>query len=115
MKERHEKETALKTERDMSAKDAADREAANQVQMCACTFRQLGWHWSAQCCRVNDPCSCHKSIWFARLKHLPDVNALYSSSTFIATQLVAGASCDRHHDSRRPFDYTEIILHLGCV
>ena len=31
MKERHEKETALKAERDLLAKDAADQEAANQV------------------------------------------------------------------------------------
>lgn len=31
MKERHEKETALKAERDVLAKDAADKQAANLV------------------------------------------------------------------------------------
>ena len=33
MKERHEKETNLKAQRDLMAKDAADKEAAAQVQM----------------------------------------------------------------------------------
>ena len=33
MKERHDKETVLKAERDLLAKDAADSEAAAQVHM----------------------------------------------------------------------------------
>ena len=35
MKEKHEKETALKGDRDLLTKDAADREAANQVTAAA--------------------------------------------------------------------------------
>ncbi len=34
MKEKHEKETSLKAERDSMAKDAAGREAADQVHSC---------------------------------------------------------------------------------
>ena len=33
MKEKHEQETALKAERDVLAKDAADKEAANMVSL----------------------------------------------------------------------------------
>ena len=49
MKERHERETALKGERDLQAKGAADREAALQVKLltaCGCstdTVAQLSW------------------------------------------------------------------------
>lgn len=38
MKEKHEKETALKMERDLQAKDSADREAAEQVHIHADTY-----------------------------------------------------------------------------
>lgn len=36
MREKHEKETALKAERDSMSKDATDREAAAQVRNVAC-------------------------------------------------------------------------------
>lgn len=36
MKERHEKETALRTERDVLAKDAADKQAADLVSVHVC-------------------------------------------------------------------------------
>ena len=38
MREKHEKETALKAKRDSMAKDATDREAAAQVCDVACTI-----------------------------------------------------------------------------
>jgi hypothetical protein len=41
MKEKHEKETSLKAERDSMAKDAADREAADQVHSCHMHYL---WH-----------------------------------------------------------------------
>jgi len=46
MKEKHEKETSLKAERDSMAKDAADREAADQVHSCRLQhlWHVLIWH-----------------------------------------------------------------------
>lgn len=72
MKEKHEKETSLKAERDSTAKDAADREAADQVHSCHMHHlcHVLMWHYrpdtpetlklppspSSRCC-VRMPCS----------------------------------------------------------
>lgn len=62
MKDKHEKETNLKAQRDLMAKDAADREAAAQVQsepLAACQVRlSMATHAITTQLYYNTSCCC---------------------------------------------------------